>query len=264
MEKGNPKISIITITYNSEKTVEETIKSVLSQNYNNLEYLIIDGGSSDHTLEIVEKYKAKIAVVISEPDKGISDAFNKGIEHATGDIIGIINSDDYLCEGALVELAIAYKPEIDVYRGNLIIWNEVTGKKLFAKPSMVFPVNRKIKKVCHPSTFISSIAYKKWGMYNVDYKYMMDVDILYRFYQKGATFHYINKNLAQFRLGGATSDNWKRKRKELKVVLTGNGCPALIVFFRLCSYSLYHTLKNSAFRVLGEDTVRKCRYSNER
>ena len=93
MDITNPKISIVTITYNSEKTLEETIQSVVSQEYNNFEYLIIDGGSTDHTLDIVNKYRDKIAVVVSETDKGISDAFNKGIRLATGEIIGIINSE---------------------------------------------------------------------------------------------------------------------------------------------------------------------------
>ena len=100
-----PKISIITITFNSEKTLEETIESVLSQNYPNLEYLIIDGGSSDGTLEIVKRYKDKIDFVISEPDRGISDAFNKGIRYATGEIVGIINSDDLLLPDALHKVA---------------------------------------------------------------------------------------------------------------------------------------------------------------
>ena len=88
-----PKISIVTITYNSEAIVEETIKSVISQDYPDLEYIIIDGGSKDNTLAVVDKYRDRIAKVVSEPDEGISDAFNKGIRNATGDIVGIINSD---------------------------------------------------------------------------------------------------------------------------------------------------------------------------
>lgn len=260
MRKENPKISIITITYNSERTLEETIQSIVSQEYENLEYLIIDGGSKDHTLDIVNKYRDKINTIISERDKGISDAFNKGIERATGDIIGIINSDDCLCMGALSEIANAYKPDLDVYRGNLIIWNENTGEKLMARPSMIFPVKSRIKCVCHPSTFISSKAYKKWGVYNTDYKYMMDVDILYRFYRNGASFLHIDKNLAQFRLGGVTSNNWKRKREELKAVLIGNGCHSLYVYYRLYEFSFYHILKNAAFNMFGEDLVRKYRY----
>ena len=99
------KISIITITYNSEKTLENTIKSVIGQNYDDLEYIIIDGGSKDGTLKIAEQYKKYISVIVSEPDNGISDAFNKGISHATGELIGIINSDDMLADGALKTIA---------------------------------------------------------------------------------------------------------------------------------------------------------------
>ena len=91
-----PKISVITITFNSAATLEETILSVTSQDYPDLEYVIIDGGSTDGTLDIIRKYQDKIQIVVSEPDRGISDAFNKGIARATGEIVGIINSDDIL------------------------------------------------------------------------------------------------------------------------------------------------------------------------
>lgn len=97
----SPKITIITVSYNSEETIEETINSVVNQDYNNLEYIIIDGCSSNGTMDIVNKYASKITRIVSEPDKGISDAFNKGIKYATGDLIGIINSDDLLVDGAL-------------------------------------------------------------------------------------------------------------------------------------------------------------------
>ena len=103
--KQSPRISVITITYNSAATIEETIRSVTMQDYPDLEYVIIDGGSTDGTLDVVQKYKDRIQVVVSEPDKGISDAFNKGVDRATGEIIGIINSDDILLPGALQEVA---------------------------------------------------------------------------------------------------------------------------------------------------------------
>ena len=89
------KISIVTVTLNSEKTLERTIKSVLGQNYSDVEYIIIDGGSTDGTLNIIEKYKDKISKVISEKDNGLYDAMNKGIKLSTGDIVGILNSDDF-------------------------------------------------------------------------------------------------------------------------------------------------------------------------
>ena len=115
----NPKISIITVVLNSEKFLEETIKSVLDQNYNNLEYIIIDGGSTDKSLDIVEKYKKKISFFLSEKDNGIYDAFNKGLARATGDIIGIVNSDDIYTKDAF-KIILKYfnqYPEKDFYFG---------------------------------------------------------------------------------------------------------------------------------------------------
>lgn len=105
MKNLNPKISLITISYNSKKHIEDTILSVTTQNYDNYEYIIIDGASTDGTLDIINKYQDKITTIITEPDKGISDAFNKGIRLCTGDIIGIINSDDILLPGALSVVA---------------------------------------------------------------------------------------------------------------------------------------------------------------
>ena len=164
--KNLPKISVITITYNSETVIEETIKSVVSQDYPNLEYIIIDGASKDGTLAVVEKYRDKIAKVVSEPDKGISDAFNKGVKHATGDIIGIINSDDVLLPGALSAVADAYEEEIGVYRGNVFIWESESETRIQAVPSMKFPLHTfKRYIVCHPGTFVAKWAYEKHGLF---------------------------------------------------------------------------------------------------
>ena len=118
-----PKISIITVCYNSEAHIEEAILSVINQSYENKEYLVIDGGSKDGTLNIIEKYKDKIDYFVSEPDKGISDAFNKGIKAATGDIIGILNSDDFMMPDALTKVAEQYEKKIDVYMGYCLVWN---------------------------------------------------------------------------------------------------------------------------------------------
>ena len=159
-----PKISIITITFNSEKTLEETINSIIGQNYENLEYLIIDGGSKDGTMQIVDKYRDKIAFAVSEPDKGICDAFNKGISHATGDIIGIINSDDILLPGALETVANHYSPEIDVYSGNVLMWNDQTGHTYIRKPDIEFKGIRNSFKAGHPARFIARKAYEKYGV----------------------------------------------------------------------------------------------------
>lgn len=209
-----PKISIITITYNSEKTLEDTIKSVSSQNYSNLEYIIVDGGSTDSTMEIVNNYSSVVTKWISEPDDGISDAFNKGIKMATGDIIGIINSDDMLTEGALFRLAEEYEEGLDVFYGNAIVIS-VDGK-----PKFISNANPDLShflygfSLLHPATFITKHAYTKYGLYDNNYKCAMDFDLLLRFHKNGAKFKYINHSFAYFRLGGKHQTVSKTTHKE--------------------------------------------------
>lgn len=116
------KVSIITITYNSAKTLEDTIRSVIAQDYDDIEYIIIDGKSKDDTMNIVNRYKEHITKVVSEPDRGLYDAMNKGILHATGDIIGFINSDDfYACNDAISSIVKEMKahPELDGVHADL-------------------------------------------------------------------------------------------------------------------------------------------------
>ena len=242
-----PKISVITITYNSESTIEETIKSVVSQDYANYEYIIIDGGSKDATLSIIDKYKDKIAKVVSEPDKGISDAFNKGIKHATGDVIGIINSDDVLLPGALSVVAGAYEEGVGVYLGNVFIWDSTQEVKIQAVPSKKYPLHTlKDHVVCHPGTFISKWAYEKHGGYKIDFKFMMDLDLLIRFYEAGVKFKYIPSELAMFRLGGVTDSLFFKKLKELERMYLENGAGK---FFAKCKVVLF-AVKNSILTVL--------------
>lgn len=233
----HPKISIITITYNSEAIVEETIKSVISQDYPNLEYIIIDGGSKDNTLAVVDKYRDRIAKVVSEPDKGISDAFNKGIRNATGDIVGIINSDDILLPGALKAVADAYEEGVGVYRGNVFIWESASDTRIQAVPSMKFPLHTFKKRiVCHPGTFVARWAYEKHGTYKTHFRFMMDVDLLIRFYEAGVKFKYVPTELAMFRLGGVTSSSFLKKTDELNSLYRENGAGWL---YTKCQIALF-------------------------
>ena len=197
-----PKISIITITYNSEKTLEETIKSIANQNYDNIEYLIVDGGSTDATLDIVKKYESAVTKYISEKDDGISDAFNKGIRMATGDIIGIINSDDMLYEGALKKLSDNYSPEIDVFYGNALICDENGMEKHVLNSCESLSDLTYGFSIVHPATFVAKKAYEKYGLFDKNLRCCMDYDLLLRFYKAKATFKYIDENLAIYRMGG--------------------------------------------------------------
>lgn len=221
--KQLPRISVITITYNSIGTLEETIRSVTMQDYPDLEYVIIDGGSTDGTLDIVQKYKDQIQVVVSEPDKGISDAFNKGIAHASGEIIGIINSDDILLPDALRKVAEAYAPQVDVYSGQILFWNEDTDETFPSRPDIRFDTLKLQYNVAHPARFIRRDAYERYGIYREDLRYMMDIELLCRFYQQGARFLEINCPLAKFRIGGTTNDPIYKKKEDYRAFVKSFG-----------------------------------------
>lgn len=236
---SKPKISIITITYNSEITLQRTIDTIKSQNYNNLEYIIVDGGSTDKTLEIIKSNERYVTKWISEPDKGIADAFNKGIKLATGDIVGIINSDDGLCNGALDALANSYEADIDIYRGNVVLWNTFTGTQIIEIPSMHFPFVGLTVNVSHQATFIKRDAYQKYGMFHVEYKYSMDLDLLMRMERCGAKFKYIDNSLAYFTMGGLTfSDYNATRRRETEQILKSHGAKWWHIWmFRIVKYT---------------------------
>lgn len=252
-----PKISIITITYNSESTVEETIRSVVAQDYPNLEYIIIDGASKDGTLAVVDKYRDSIAKVVSEPDKGISDAFNKGIRYATGDVIGIINSDDVLLPGALKAVADAYDEETGVYRGNVFIWDSVSDTKIQAVPTMEFPLHTFKKRiVCHPGTFVSRWAYEKCGLFKTHFRYMMDVDLLIRMYESGIRFKYLPTELAMFRMGGVTSSPFLKKTDELERMFRENGAGWLYAKSHVALFCVTNSIL-AVLRAVGLSTFMK-------
>lgn len=232
------RISIITITFNSAHCIEETIKSVVSQEYSNLEYIIIDGGSKDGTLDIVRKYEDKIACIVSEPDSGISDAFNKGIYHATGDMIGIVNADDQLLPHALKAMAEAYEEETDIYRGNLMIWNPGSTEMFREIPSLEFSATPYFVHVAHGGTFVTKSAYQRFGGYDVNLRYTMDLDFLIRSFQKGAKIKYVNVDVAVFKTNGVTSIPIYKKRKEYIRLTRKNGANILQAYayylFLLC------------------------------
>ena len=233
------KISIVTITYNSEKTLEDTIKSVISQDYDDIEYIIIDGGSKDGTLEIVERYKEYISIIVSEPDKGISDAFNKGICHATGDLICIINSDDMLTEGALTSIASELRDDTDVIYGDILRCDEDGRNYRLAKANdNISVLKHGFSCMYHPATFIRKTAYEKYGVYEL-YRYCMDRELLLRMYSNGAKFQRIDKPLAVFRIGGESCKCYYKTAFESMNISIKYGFPKLLALAK----TLYNILK---------------------
>ncbi len=255
----HPKISIITISYNSEKTIEETLQSVKSQNYDNLEYIIIDGGSSDGTLEIVNRYKDIVSKVISEKDEGISDAFNKGIKIATGKIIGILNSDDILLPNALNNISENYDESIDIYRGIMIIWDVNTNTEFKEYPSMSFKMPPTHLHCCHPSSFIAAKAYKKFGLYDTSLKYHMDLDWFLRAYQKGAVMKYIDSELAKFRLGGVTANTDLAKAQDRRIMMKNNNASFLQYIYYEC-YIIIRVIVKQICNLISPTFRLKLRY----
>ncbi|MCM1107551.1 MAG: glycosyltransferase [Clostridium sp.] len=256
-----PVISIVTICFNSAATVEETIVSVLDQHYDRLDYVIIDGGSTDGTLEIVERYRTHLGYFHSEPDRGISDAFNKGILHAKGDIIAIINSDDILLPGALERMAEAYEEGVDVYRGNVIIRNKETGFSGRDIPSMKFPLMPFWVNVDHQGTFVSASAYKRWGLYDLNFRYMMDHDFLTRVYLGGARFKYVPADVAEFRLGGVSVASISAKKYDIKhIVLNNGGCRLLAEFCYFYFWSV-DCVKRMIIGLFGMDFLKRLHYA---
>lgn len=216
------KISIITVVYNNVLTLETAIQSVLSQNYKYIEYIIIDGGSTDGTLDILNKYRNSINKIVSEPDKGLYDAMNKGISLATGDIIGILNSDDlYQDQNVISDVADEFvkNPEIDMLYGDLVYVKQENSDKIVR--------NWKSKKYYnkffedgnvppHPSLFLKAQVYKKAGLFNLNYKLAADYEFMLRVF-KLYDFKplYVNRLMVRMRLGGATN-------KSLKNIFEGN------------------------------------------
>ncbi len=224
------KISIITVCYNSSKTIEKTILSVANQTYNNIEYIIIDGNSKDNTVEIVKKYGTVIATFISEIDNGLYDAMNKGIVMATGDLVGILNSDDTFKSNTVLEEIAHFHTcnVIDASVGNIIQYNDKNEiKRLYSSK------NWKPEKLSvgfmppHPSIFFKRDLFEKYGLYNLSFKIGADYELITRFFLKNRiSWKYSGITTTSMLVGGVSSSgysSYKLITKEIKKALKMNG-----------------------------------------
>ena len=259
MDKS-PKISIITVCYNSAQTIERTIQSVVGQDYLSREYIIVDGLSTDSTMSIVSKYSDKIDVIVSEKDKGISDAFNKGIRRATGDIIVMINSDDILLPGALSRVAKAWVPGVDVLATNVIMKDADTGYECREVPSTDFPLMPFFRHIAHQGAYISRECYHKYGLYDTNIRWPMDLEYLMRVYTRGGTFRHADIDTALFISGGTTNSNSILKKKKDYIYLVkkngGNSLQAWIFYLFLVATQVI----KKGLSVFGKNFAQKLRY----
>lgn len=205
------KISIITTTYNSASTIEQTIQSVLNQSYTNIEYIIVDGGSTDGTIDIITRYKAQLSKVISEKDNGIYDAINKGIDLATGDIIGILHSDDFYMNSTVIEqVANTFdQNQCDGLYANLYYvdkddTNKVKRKWHSGNYSDGAFLNGWMPP--HPTFFVKKEMYSKFGKYNLQFATAADYELMLRFIHKHKIkLAYLNEFIVKMRVGGKSN-----------------------------------------------------------
>jgi glycosyltransferase involved in cell wall biosynthesis len=205
-----PVISIITVVFNGEKYLDQTIRSVLDQNYPSIQYIIIDGGSTDNSINIIKKYEKDLYFWISEKDNGISDAFNKGIARATGDIIGIINADDWY-EPKTFERVAQQMDDADICFGDVQFWKN--GEKEFIQKGNLKLLIKEIT-IIHPTVFVKRIMYETYGGFDLQYRCAMDYDLLLKLKVNQRRFKYLPHTLANMRWGGLSDSSWKTGCRE--------------------------------------------------
>lgn len=213
------KVSIITVSYNSALTIADTIKSVVNQDYKDVEYIIIDGKSSDHTLAVIEPFKAQIARIVSEPDKGIYDAMNKGLALATGDVVGILNSDDVYADNTVISDIVAamqrantdscYADLCYVEKDNLSkvvrYWQSGAYNKENFQKGWMPP---------HPTFFLKRVCYQNFGVFNTDFRTSADYEIMLRMlYKNAVSCTYLPRVIIQMRVGGQSNVSLKNRIK---------------------------------------------------
>ena len=203
---GKPLVSVVTVVYNGARHLEQAILSVLNQGYDNIEYLVVDGGSSDGTMAIVERYGDRIDYFVSEPDRGIYDAMNKGIALACGDLVALLNADDYYEPGAVeavVEQFLA-DPAAEILYGHKYVVQEGLSLRYPSRASLDY-----WRGMCfsHQAMFVARDAYSRFGPYDTTLRIAADYDFVVRTATGGARFRAVDAFLVNYRDSGLSAQN---------------------------------------------------------
>ena len=219
------KISIITVCYNSASTIRDTLESVLSQTYQDIEYIVIDGASKDSTLAIISEYEGRISTVLSEPDKGIYDAMNKGIKLATGDYVGILNSDDVFSSTSTIEDLVKFleaNPACDASYANLVFVQRDNTDVVTRKYSSSGFSTWKIRfgfMIPHPTFYARRSLFEQFGYYKLGYRVSADFELMTRFITHGIKLSRHDANMVKMRQGGiSTTGFWWKVHQNMEIV----------------------------------------------
>lgn len=225
------KVSIITVCYNSERTIEDTIRSVASQSYKNIEYIIIDGGSTDATNKIIKRYSDIVDIHVTEKDNGLYDAMNKGIKLATGDVIGILNSDDVLADINTLDIVVKSVINVDGVYGDIGFYDVSMSRKTRHYSSGNFHKKKFSRGFmpAHPSCYLKKKLIDQVGLYSLDFKIAADFDYLVRAFSiPGVTFSYLPYEIVKMREGGVSTSGFSANillNKEIIQSCRNNGLP---------------------------------------
>ncbi|RMD74842.1 MAG: glycosyltransferase [Lentisphaerae bacterium] len=246
-----PTLTLITICRNAERTIEQTITSVLHQKQDGVEYIIVDGASRDATMEIITRYESMIDTVISEPDAGIADAFNKGLALANGEIIGLINADDQLAPGT-VEFVRSFfhsRSDVEVLHGDVLLYD---GDRFIKRlrPSGCWWHPLRLVLFNHPATFVRKHVYERLGGFCDRYRIAMDVEMFLRWQSAGMTIHYVPHPLAIMQIGGISSAEAVAGYRECRQALIEHGFPASVAHVQYWSKRLVNAAVSICRRFL--------------
>jgi glycosyltransferase len=230
------KISVITAVYNNRDTVAEALDSALAQDHRDVELIVIDGGSTDGTLQVLQRYADRLALLVSEPDRGIYDALNKGIARANGEIVGFLHSDDLFADSSVLSrISAAFAdPRVDAAYGDLLYVNKDDPSRVVRTwRSDAFSPNRLARGWMppHPTFYVRRTVYQKLGGYDTSYRIAADYDCMLRLLGRGEVRPvYIPEVLVKMRVGGASNRSLKnilRKSREDYRALRANGVGGL-------------------------------------
>lgn len=238
--KDNILVSIITVVYNDVETIERTIESVINQSYSNIEYIIVDGGSTDGTIDVIKRHSNEIDSIVSEEDEGIYDAMNKGIKMSSGELIGMINSDDWYEYDSVENIVSTYLEE---GRGPMLLHGAERVFRSDGKYDCVYGNMTSMPTLLampfhHPTCFVHRDVYKDIGIYDRSFPVVADYDFAIRFIKSNHKDVYIDRIISNFTLGGTSSNSVYCEQWEM---------------FRKNGYSLIYCSVALAFRIFREN-----------
>lgn len=246
-----PKLSVITIVYNNAAAIERTMLSVLNQSYKNIEYVVIDGASTDGTLAIIKKYENRLAKLISEKDKGIYDAMNKGLAQATGDYVLFMNSGDEIYELDTVEKVFKTAPNADIYYGETEMydenWNSLGQRRHQAPETFTWRSFKYGMSISHQAIYIKRSLTEP---YNLTYKYSADIDWIIKIAKKASNIVNTHLYVAKYLVGGMSKQKHRESLKERFKIFShyygfvANVINHIVIAFNLGFYFLKHRRTN--------------------